>query len=185
MRERDGCYGKKCKGWERQRERRSEKNGVRYVRALMELGGGKLHGRREKERKRESNSRYNFGAPRKLKLLRAEHAELSAVFLPGTIEGVRSFCTLTPFPDCFRYAPSLSSSFFHEGLLLLIWSKGTSQIVSRISATFGVKRLCVVHSRSAIQTLFHKSKDECKRSLNQKLNGRQISVFESFTRFFY
>lgn len=105
----------------RETVRKSEKNGERYVRALMELGDGKLHGRKE-ERERESNSRYNFGAPRKLKLLRAEHAEVSGVFLPGTIEGVRSFRTLiysvSRLPQV--RALSLSSSSFHEGLLLLI-----------------------------------------------------------------
>lgn len=81
---------------------------------------------RNSERKtsrRESNSRYNFGAPRKLKLLRAEHAELSAVFLPGTIGRPPSFPYLR-LPS-LRRAPSssTSSSFFHEEMLLLILSR--------------------------------------------------------------
>lgn len=81
--------------------------------------------RRERERERESNSRYNFGAPRKLKLLRAEHAELSAVFLLGTIRIAHPFLHFLYFHRrvCPRYAHRRHRRPFHEGLLLLILSE--------------------------------------------------------------
>lgn len=117
-------------------ERESEKNGERYVR----------HGgtRRWKTLRRESNSRYNFGTPRKLKLLRAEHAELSAVFLLGTIRIAHPFLhfsaslSLTVRP---RYAHRRHRHPFHGGLLLLILSEGNASGKSRfhVTATFGVK----------------------------------------------
>lgn len=101
-------------------EREDGKNGERYVRAV-EFEGAKLYNEREKEREREgggkeSNSRYNFGAPRKLKLLRAKHAELSAVFLPGTIRIALSTLPLPSFlPDLPQvHAPPSSSSFSRE-----------------------------------------------------------------------
>lgn len=86
---------------------------------------------RNSERKtsrRESNSRYNFGASRKLKLLRAEHAELSAVFLPGTIgRPPFSYAFLSVLDADGRRSSSSSfslslPSFFHEKMLLLILS---------------------------------------------------------------
>lgn len=59
-----------------------------------------------KTSRRESNSRYNFGAPRKLKLPRAEHAELSAVFLPGTIGR-------PPSPYVFPAPPVVPGTYAH------------------------------------------------------------------------
>lgn len=73
-------------------------------------------------------------APRKLKLLRAEHAELSAVFLPGTIGR-------PPFPYDLLLSPRLSQVrastlvlvavawlFFHEGVAPFNIVGGTPQV---------------------------------------------------------
>lgn len=134
---------------------------------------------KERERTRESNSRYNFGAPRKLKLLRAEHAELSAVFLLRTIRIAHPFLHFLYLllPLCPRYAHHRYRAF-HKGLLLLILSErmppGKSRC--RVAATFGVK--CVSNALSYNSNfILHEFEDECECEINQKLCSRRQLMF--------
>lgn len=116
-------------------ERESEKNGERYVR----YGGT----RRWKTLRRESNSRYNFGTPRKLKLLRAEHAELSAVFLLGTIRIAHPFLHFSaslPHGSLQVRAPSSSPSFSRgTAPFNIVGGNASGKSRFHVTATFGVK----------------------------------------------
>lgn len=187
---RDERVGEKQKG---ARKRDSEKNGERYVRT-GELEGGKLYDVKGKEvgeeggeeKERESNSRYNFDAPRKLKLLRAEHAELSAVFLLGTIRIAHPFLHFLCFHPrvCPRYAaPSSSSSFSRETAPFnIVGGNASGKSRSHGAATFGVK---CVHDALPYNSNFtpwirERAGTKCKSEIT-----RPTIVWQFFFKAFY
>lgn len=166
----------------RTRKRKREKNGKRCT-----CGGIRrwktLRWVSERERERGGNSRYNFGVPRKLKLLRAEHAELSAVFLLGTIRIAHPFLHFL----CFHFpglpqvrAPSSSSSFSRgTAPFNIVGGNASGKSRSYVAATFGVK---CVHDASSyvcmcsynIRTSLHEFENEREWSVNyQKLRDRR------------
>lgn len=89
----------------RETARKSEKNGERYVRALMELGDGKLHGRKEERERERAILVITLGPRGNLNCCEPNMQKFRAFSYPGQSRAsALSVHLYTPFLDCLRYA---------------------------------------------------------------------------------